>query len=148
MAFGFGSGLAPKAPGTFGTLVAVPLFWWLADFHWAVLVSCIIVMTAVGVFLCGETARALHKHDHPGIVWDEIVGYLIAMLPLSKDWRAVVIGFILFRFFDIVKPFPIGLADRHVKGGLGIMLDDIIAGLMAALVGGLLWYYASVYQLL
>ena len=77
MAFGFGSGLAPKAPGTFGTLVAVPLFWWLADFHWAVLVSCIIVMTAVGVFLCGETARALHKHDHPGIVWDEIVGYLI-----------------------------------------------------------------------
>jgi len=148
MAFGFGSGLAPKAPGTFGTLVAVPLFWWLADFHWAVLVSCIIVMTAVGVFLCGETARALHKHDHPGIVWDEIVGYLIAMLPLAKDWRAVVIGFILFRFFDIVKPFPIGLADRHVKGGLGIMLDDIIAGLMAALVGGLLWYYASVYQLL
>ncbi|WMS86675.1 phosphatidylglycerophosphatase A family protein [Pleionea litopenaei] len=148
MAFGFGSGLAPKAPGTFGTLVAVPLFWWLADFHWAVLVSCIIVMTAVGVFLCGETARALHKHDHPGIVWDEIVGYLIAMLPLAKDWRAVVIGFILFRFFDIVKPFPIGLADRHVKGGLGIMLDDIIAGLMAALVGGLLWYYASFYQLL
>ncbi|NVJ49710.1 MAG: phosphatidylglycerophosphatase A [Gammaproteobacteria bacterium] len=141
LAFGFGSGLAPKAPGTFGTLVAIPVFWVLADLHLVWFLAAIVLMTAIGIYLCGETARALHLHDHPGIVWDEIVGYLIAMIPLAKDWRAVVIGFILFRIFDIVKPFPIGLADKHVKGGLGIMLDDILAGIMAAIVGGVLWYY-------
>ncbi len=147
LAFGLGSGLAPKAPGTFGTLVALPLYWLIADWHWGFLIAIILFMSVVGIYLCGETARAMHLHDHPGIVWDEIVGYLIAMIPLTKDWRALLLGFVLFRFFDIVKPWPIGLADKGVKGGLGIMLDDIIAGIMAALVGGVIWFYAIQYQL-
>lgn len=147
LAFGFGSGLAPKAPGTFGTLVALPLYWFIADWHWGFLLGVILLMSLVGIYLCGETARAMHRHDHPGIVWDEIVGYLIAMIPLTKDWKALLLGFVLFRFFDIVKPWPIGIADKGVKGGLGIMLDDIIAGIMAALVGGVIWYYAVQLQL-
>ncbi|WP_144391911.1 phosphatidylglycerophosphatase A family protein [Pleionea sediminis] len=148
LAFGLGTGLSPKAPGTVGTVIAIPLFWAIA--HWPIwaMLLLIVAMTLIGIYLCGETARALHMHDHPGIVWDEIVGYLIAMLPLSGDWRAIILGFVLFRFFDIVKPWPIGAIDKAVKGGLGIMLDDIIAGLMAALVGGLAWHYASVYQIL
>lgn len=147
LAFGFGSGLAPKAPGTFGTLVALPLYWFIADWHWGILLGIILLMSLVGIYLCGETARAMHRHDHPGIVWDEIVGFLIAMIPLTKDWKALLLGFVLFRFFDIVKPWPIGIADKGVKGGLGIMLDDIIAGIMAALVGGVIWFYAVQLQL-
>jgi len=146
LAFGFGSGLMPKAPGTFGTLVAIPLYWFVADWHIALQILLIIFTGAIGIYLCGETARALNKHDHPGIVWDEIVGYLIAMLPFSNDWRAMVLGFVLFRFFDIIKPWPIGFADKRVKGGLGIMLDDILAGIMAAIAGGLIWYYALLYH--
>lgn len=146
LAFGLGTGLSPKAPGTVGTLLALPLFWWMADWSLAMFLLTIIGMTAIGVYLCGETARALHRHDHPGIVWDEIVGYLIAMIPLSDDWQAMLLGFVLFRFFDIVKPWPIGLVDKGVKGGLGIMLDDIIAGAMAAIVGGLIWHYSDIYR--
>jgi phosphatidylglycerophosphatase A len=142
LAFGFGSGLSPKAPGTFGTLVALPIYWLMADWHWGIFLTIVLVMSLLGIYLCGETARAMHLHDHPGIVWDEIVGYLIAMFPLSADWRAMLLGFVLFRFFDIVKPWPIRWIDRGVKGGLGIMLDDMIAGIMAALVGGVLWQYA------
>jgi phosphatidylglycerophosphatase A len=148
LAFGFGLGLSPKAPGTFGTLAAIPLYWLMADLPIILYGLLVILFTAVGVYLCGETARAMHKHDHPGIVWDEVVGFLITMFPLSFDWRALILGFVLFRFFDIVKPWPIGVIDRGVKGGLGIMLDDIIAGVMAAIVSGVAWYYLNVYQIL
>ncbi|NVJ59433.1 MAG: phosphatidylglycerophosphatase A [Gammaproteobacteria bacterium] len=148
LAFGFGSGLAPFAPGTFGTLIAIPLYWGLAELPIIAYLLITIFLALIGVYLCGETARAMHRHDHPGIVWDEIVGYLIAMIPFSKDWRTMLLGFVLFRFFDIVKPWPIGVTDRKVKGGLGIMLDDIIAGVMAALAGGFIWHYVTTSQLL
>ena len=134
-ALGFGSGLSPKAPGTMGTLMAVPfvLLWQqlpLWGFALVVLLSCL-----VGVWLCGVTARNLGVHDHPGIVWDEFAGYWLTMLFAPSGWQWLLLGFVLFRIFDILKPWPIGWVDRRVSGGLGIMLDDILAGIYA---GGLL----------
>jgi len=86
----------------------------------------------VGIYLCGKTADALGVHDHGGIVWDEIVGYLITMIAVPLDWKWVLVGFILFRIFDIWKPWPIKWVDSKVSGGLGIMLDDVLAGIFAA----------------
>lgn len=131
LAFGFGSGLAPKAPGTFGTLAVVPIYYLLAQTSLEVYLAVTIFICVIGIYLCGESARKLKTHDHPGIVWDEFAGYLITMTAISLTWQNVLIGFILFRIFDIVKPWPIKWADRKVSGGLGIMLDDIIAGLFA-----------------
>ncbi len=88
----------------------------------------------LGVYLCGRTARALGVHDHPGIVWDEVVGYLLTMAWAPSGWLWVVLGFICFRIFDILKPWPIRVLDRSVHGGFGIMIDDVLAGLGAALV--------------
>ena len=133
-AFGFGSGLAPRAPGTFGTLVAVPIVLGVMQFGFAVHLTFAIVATAAGIWLCGESARRLGVHDHPGIVWDEITGYTVTMLAAPPDWSWLAGGFVLFRFFDIVKPWPIREADHSLSGGLGIMLDDIIAGIFAAAI--------------
>jgi phosphatidylglycerophosphatase A len=133
LAFGFGSGLAPRAPGTFGTLVAVPIVLGVMQFGFAVHLAFAIVAAVAGIWLCGESARRLGVHDHPGIVWDEITGYTVTMLAAPPDWYWVA-GFVLFRFFDIVKPWPIREADHSLRGGLGIMLDDIIAGIFAAAI--------------
>ena len=138
LAFGFGSGLAPKAPGTFGTLAALPIWWALVQFPWPVYVAALLLVIAVGPWLCGRTAEDLGEHDHGGIVWDEIAGYLLTMLFVLNQpasWYWPLAGFLLFRLFDIVKPWPIGWLDRHIHGGSGIMLDDLVAALYA---GGLL----------
>jgi phosphatidylglycerophosphatase A len=138
LAFGFGSGALPWAPGTFGTLVAIPLFLLLAPLPlWAYL-SLVAVLTVLGVWLCQVTSRDLGVHDHAGIVWDEIVGYLITMIAIPATWPWLVTGFVLFRLFDIIKPWPIGWADHHVHGGLGIMLDDVLAAVYAGLIMQLL----------
>jgi len=134
LAFGFGSGLAPRAPGTFGTLVAVPIVLGVMQFGFAVHLAFAIVAAVGGIWLCGESARRLGVHDHPGIVWDEITGYTVTMLAAPPDWYWLAGGFVLFRFFDIVKPWPIREADHSLSGGLGIMLDDIIAGIFAAAI--------------
>lgn len=134
LAFGFGSGLAPRAPGTFGTLVAVPLFLLLSQGPLLFYLGFLLVAFVAGVFWCGRTARELGVHDHPGIVWDEVVGFLVTMLAAPAGWPWLVAGFVLFRLFDILKPWPIRWADRRVQGGLGIMLDDVLAGIGAALV--------------
>jgi len=131
LALGFGSGLSPKAPGTFGTLAAVPIFLLLAlltplFYFLAVLVVCI-----AGIYICDKTAKDVGVHDHGAIVWDEIAGYLITMFLIPVSWQNVVLGFILFRIFDIVKPWPISYLDKHVYGGFGIMIDDVVAGLLA-----------------
>lgn len=133
LSLGFGSGLAPVAPGTFGTLAAIPLYLLAAGLAlpWYLLV--IVVAFAVGVFICGFTARALGVHDHPAIVWDEVVGYLIGMTAVSLSWQSLCLGFVLFRLFDILKPWPIRWLDRYVKGGLGIMIDDVLAGVFAGI---------------
>jgi len=131
LAFGFGSGLAPKAPGTAGTLAAVPLYLLLGllPLPWYLLV--LIAAFGVGIHVCGYTARALGVHDHGGIVWDEFVGYWLTMVAAPPGWLWPIVGFVLFRLFDIWKPFPISWLDRHIKGGLGIMLDDALAGSFA-----------------
>lgn len=132
LAFGFGSGLAPKAPGTFGTLAAIPLYLLLIQFQAPVYWAALAVSCFAGVGICGYAATRMGVHDHPGIVWDEIAGYLLTMAWVGFSWQAVVAGFILFRIFDILKPWPISWLDRRVHGGLGIMLDDLLAGLLAA----------------
>lgn len=134
LAFGFGSGLSPKAPGTAGTLVAVPLYLLLAGLPLPLYALVVLASFALGVYLCGKTADDLGVHDHPGIVWDEFVGYWLTMFMVPQGWLWVVLGFVCFRVFDILKPWPIALADRGVSGGFGIMLDDVLAGVYACVV--------------
>lgn len=134
LAFGFGSGLSPKAPGTVGTLMAVPLYLLLVQLPLTCYVLALVVTGVAGVWLCGESARLLGVHDHGGIVWDEFVGFWLAMLMAPAGWLWIVVGFALFRLFDIWKPWPIRVIDEKVDGGLGIMLDDILAGVYALVV--------------
>ena len=135
LAFGFGSGLAKKAPGTFGTLAAIPVYWLFAQADWLVYSLLTLIVTVAGVWICGIAAEKLGEHDFGGIVWDEIAGFLITMWLVPFTWQTIMIGFVLFRFFDILKPWPIKWLDRQVKGGFGIMIDDVLAG---AFAGGLL----------
>ncbi len=128
LAFGFGIGLIPFAPGTFGTLLALPMHAWLlprmGDQAFAVLV---VVLFALGVWACQVTGKRLGVHDHGGMVWDETVAFLIVLYftPASPIWQAF--AFLLFRLFDIVKPMPIRYFDRTVRNGLGVMFDDLLA---------------------
>ena len=131
LAFGFGSGLAPKAPGTVGTLAAVPLYLLLAPLPLAAYLLAVVLIALAGIWICGRTSRDLGVHDHGGIVWDEFAGFLVTMTAVPLAWPWVVAGFLLFRLFDILKPWPIGWLDERVAGGLGIMLDDLLAGLYA-----------------
>ncbi|MGI9275791.1 MAG: phosphatidylglycerophosphatase A family protein [Endozoicomonas sp.] len=128
LAFGLGSGLAPKAPGTFGTLAAIPFFLIFQQLPLWNYLLVLLVSTVLGIWLCDRTSKDLGVHDHPGIVWDEFVGYWITMIAAPKGWLWVILGFVLFRLFDIWKPWPISWLDRRVHGGLGIMVDDIVAG--------------------
>lgn len=144
LAFGFGAGLSPIAPGTVGTIVGLLLFLPLALLPPTAYAIVAALLFLFGWWVCGESARLLGVHDYGGIVFDEIVGYLIAAAPLLMFPTlpalgfagGVVLAFVLFRLFDILKPWPIRALDRHVHGGLGIMLDDAVAGLAAA---ALLW---------
>lgn len=131
LAFGFGSGLAPRAPGTFGTVAAVPLYWLASEFSLSLYAAIVLIAFLLGIYLCGKTAADLGVHDHPGIVWDEFVGFWITMFAAPAGWPWVVAGFLLFRLFDICKPWPINRVDKGMHGGLGIMLDDVMAGLYA-----------------
>jgi phosphatidylglycerophosphatase A len=128
LSLGFGSGLLPRAPGTFGTLAALPLYIILVQLT-SEQVYLIATTTGLvlGFYFCEYTTRALGVQDHPAIVWDEIIGFLITMLFIVPDLTSVVLGFFLFRVFDIFKPWPISVIDSRVKGGIGVMLDDVIA---------------------
>ena len=134
LALGFGSGLAPKAPGTFGTLAAVPLFLLmssLSPFFYALLV---LVVCISGIYICGKAAKDVGVHDHGAIVWDEFAGFFITMFMIPVSWQSVLVGFILFRIFDIAKPWPISVADKKLTGGFGIMFDDVLAGLFSLVI--------------
>lgn len=133
-ALGFGTGLAPWAPGTAGTLVGVLLDPLLRPLGLELRVLLVALMFGAGVWLCGASARRLGVHDHPAIVWDEIVGYLALMLVVPAGWGWALAGFVVFRFFDIVKPWPIRQLDHGVGGGLGIMVDDVMAAAWGAVV--------------
>lgn len=138
VAFGFGAGALKVAPGTCGTLVAIPLYILLQDVSLLMYICITVALFLLGIWMCQITTRDLGVHDHSGIVWDEIIGYLVTMTaaPVGAltDWMWIVLGFILFRLFDIWKPWPINLLDRHVKGGFGVMIDDVMAGVYAWLV--------------
>lgn len=133
-AFGFGSGLVKKAPGTFGTLAAIPFFLLLQNLSWPLYLSWLLVAFALGVFWCDRSSKALGVHDHGGIVWDEFVGFWITMFMAPSGWTWILLGFFLFRFFDILKPWPINWLDKKVHGGFGIMIDDTLAGIYALIV--------------
>lgn len=137
LAFGFGSGLVKKGPGTMGTLAAIPVYlvFIQADI-WVYSVLTILVCVC-GVRICDEAAKQLGEHDFGGIVWDEVAGYLVTMWLVPFSWYAVLVGFVLFRIFDILKPWPIKWVDKKVEGGFGIMLDDVLAGIFSA---GLLYF--------
>ncbi|MFL0798231.1 MAG: phosphatidylglycerophosphatase A [Cellvibrionaceae bacterium] len=126
-AFGFGSGLAPKAPGTFGTLAAIPFYFLIMHLPVWQYLAVLVVTSVVGIWFCHVAAEGLGVHDHPGIVWDEMVGYWLTMFMAPAGWVWIVLGFVLFRVFDILKPWPIRWVDQRVHGGFGIMLDDILA---------------------
>ena len=133
LAFGFGAGLSPKAPGTVGTAVAVLIYLALPSMSPIIYAGLILVSFIFGIWLCGKTAEDLGVHDPGGIVWDEFVGYWITMFMAPSGLFWVLLGFGLFRLLDIFKPWPIKWADKELAGGLGIMLDDVLAGIMAAL---------------
>jgi len=134
LAFGFGSGPAPRAPGTFGTLAALPIYFLFCEQPLWIYGLIVLLAAIAGVWICDRASVALKVHDHPGIVWDEFVGLWIALwaVPVEPLW--LLLGFSVFRFFDIAKPWPIGWLDRHARGGFGIMIDDVAAGLMACAV--------------
>lgn len=128
LAFGFGSGLASKAPGTVGTLVAFPMYWYLAPrLSDAVFLLVLIWAFAFGVWVCDITGNALGVADHGGIVWDEIVAFMLVLFFTPSGWYWSLLAFLLFRFFDIAKPPPIRYFDSNWHGGLGVMFDDLLA---------------------
>ena len=133
IAFGFGSGLSPKAPGTVGTLVAIPLYLLLAPLSLTYYALFLVIFTLFSIYIAGRSAELLGIHDHGGIVIDEICGYLLTMLLVPTEWHWIILGFLFFRLFDIWKPWPISTLDRRVSGGLGIVVDDLMAGIYALL---------------
>jgi phosphatidylglycerophosphatase A len=133
VAFGFGAGLAPYAPGTFGSLVGLLAAWGLLELPLPWRVAVVLAVIGLGCWICGESARRLQRHDDQRIVFDEIAGVLLTSLAVQKpSVLSLVLVFVFFRFFDIVKPWPIRDVDHSLQGGLGIMLDDLIAALYAA----------------
>jgi phosphatidylglycerophosphatase A len=134
LAFGLGTGLAPKAPGTAGSLFGLAIAWWTLPlgFEWRIAIA--VGLVVAGFWLCGEAARRIGVHDHPGIVWDEIAGIYLVLLVAPPEVAAWALAFGLFRLFDIWKPWPIRDLDHRLGGGPGIMLDDLVAALYAAVL--------------
>ncbi|WP_420933321.1 phosphatidylglycerophosphatase A [Alteromonas sp. A081] len=131
LALGFGSGLIPVMPGTFGSLAAVPLILLCMGLPMPSFIAVTLITSVVGIYLCGKTADDMQVHDHGSIVWDEIAGMFVTFLFLPLTVSTLILGFLLFRLFDILKPWPIGVIDKRLHGGTGIMLDDLLAGAMA-----------------
>ncbi|STX43400.1 phosphatidylglycerophosphatase A [Legionella donaldsonii] len=144
IAFGFGSGLMPVAPGTWGTLAAIPVYLLLAGQPLIVYLLMTILAFLLGVWVSDKVSQEMGVHDYSGIVWDEVVGYLLTMTMAPVGWGWMIIGFFLFRIFDIWKPQPIRSIDKQVHGGIGIMLDDVLAAIPAWLLMQLLaWGFAK-----
>lgn len=134
LSFGFGSGLSPVAPGTCGTLAAIPLYLLIAHLGWWLYALLLVVLIVLGCWWAEHTERKLGVHDYSGIVIDEILGYLLTMWMLPVGWVWVLLGFVLFRVFDIFKPWPISWIQRHVDGGIGVVVDDLAAAVPAWII--------------
>ncbi|MCH9643599.1 MAG: phosphatidylglycerophosphatase A [Gammaproteobacteria bacterium] len=132
---GFGVGTLPGMPGTYGTLLAIPFYLIFQPLPLWMYITIVAAMNVIGIWLCGIVNREFGSDDHPAAIWDEIAAFMIVLIAVPPDWILIAIGFALFRFFDIVKPGPIGWIDRNVHGGFGVMLDDIVA---AAISWGIL----------
>lgn len=130
----FGVGLAKKAPGTWGTLATLPFVWLLMQAGPFVYMAFAFLLLPVSIMACEIYEQATKKHDMPEVVIDEALGIIITMTWLPISWQSFAAGFILFRVLDIFKPFPIGYLDRKVKGGLGVVVDDVVAGILANIV--------------
>ncbi len=132
LAFGFGTGLAPFAPGTAGSLAGVALAWLSLPLapEWRIVIG--VFAFVAGIWLCGESARRMGVHDHPGIVWDEIAAMYLVLLTVPPEIVLWALAFGLFRLFDVWKPWPIRDLDHRLRGGAGIMLDDLAAAFYAA----------------
>ncbi len=144
LAQGFGAGRLPYAPGTFGTLVAVPIYLLLAELAPWLYGAVVLLLFALGVWAASITGHDLGAHDHQSIVLDEVVGFLITMFLAPPGWMWIVVGFVLFRLFDTWKPYPIRLIDRRLNNGLGCMLDDVLAGVYALiLLQGAVYFYPN-----
>lgn len=133
-ACGLGTGASRIAPGTFGTLVALPVYWAMQGLSLWWYLAIVLAMFLFGIPLCSYAARRIGVHDHSGIVWDEMVGYLLTMTLAPTGWLWMLVGFVWFRLFDIWKPWPIRLLDQQLGGGFGIMVDDLLAGIYAAVL--------------
>ncbi len=131
LGLGFGSGLAPFAPGTFGTIAAIPVYLLMQHLQLTIYLLITAIFFVLGIYICQKSADWLGKDDPSAVVWDEIVGYLVTMIAAPAGWQWLIIGFVLFRFFDILKPWPISWFDKNLHGGMGIMVDDVIAGVFA-----------------
>lgn len=141
IACGFGVGTIPIMPGTFGTLVGVAVYLIIQPLPlWAYLVITAILVLA-GIYLCGKVNRDMDTDDHPAAVWDEIATFPIVMIAVPLTWYYVVLGFVLFRIFDIWKPWPIRWIDKNIHGGIGVMLDDVVAALAAWIIVFLISWY-------
>lgn len=139
-ALGFGTGLAKKAPGTFGTLLGLPLFWLIGGWGFYTQLTLIAGLFLVGIYFCEKTGKTLGVSDHGSIVWDEIVAMMLVLTLTPPQWQWWLAAFVLFRLFDIWKPFPIRHCDASIKGGFGVMLDDLLAAIYAIIsLKVLLW---------
>ncbi len=143
LAYGFGTGLMPLLPGTFGSLVGIAFFWFMAPLAPLPYAGIVAVLGIAGIFICGQTARDVGAIDPGFIVWDEIVGFLVAMYLMSRGWRWILAGFVLYRIFDIWKPYPIAAVEENLGLGSGIMADDIVAGLYTLAILHLLRWSAE-----
>lgn len=141
LALGFGSGLAAKAPGTFGTIAAIPVFLLMAPLSLLWYIGLTLFSVLIGFYICDKAAKDMGVHDHGAIVWDEIAGLLITMIAAPAGWQWLLAGFVLFRFFDILKPWPIRWLDAKVHGGFGIMIDDVLAGIFSLICLQVAAYY-------
>ena len=130
---GFGSGLAPKAPGTFGAIVGLPLFWLISGYTLNIQLTVISVLFIIGIYICDKTGKALGVADHVAIVWDEIVAMMLVLAFAPFTWLGWLAAFLLFRLFDIWKPYPICYFDAKLKNGFGVMFDDLLAAIYAIL---------------
>lgn len=134
IAFGFGTGAIPIAPGTCGTLIAIPIYLYLCTYSYKMYFIFASLITLFSIWLCGKVSAELEVKDHQGMCLDEIVGFLVTMLGAPAGWGWIIIGFILFRCFDIWKPWPLAWIDTHITGGLGMILDDVAAGLYSLII--------------
>ena len=134
IAFGFGVGIIPFAPGTFGTLFAVFLYSLLPTLSFSSHLIITVIITMLSIFICDKVSREIELHDHPGMCLDEFPGFFVSMLFAPAGWVGLISAFLLFRFFDIIKPWPINWIDKNVHGGFGMVLDDVLAGVYVSVI--------------